>query len=275
MAITQLKNDIKIKKKFKDISDSSWDKIIIDLTDFRKGNIRTLGLNALSGCGLNPNNTKLFARRGNWWAFISDDVFNEVRDLCSKGKDCLKSIDTMAIQNSNGIWKDTPLAPSFVFGNYLLQNNADPVTLGGQPHFKSNDFFIYTQYNGRDHGKIRSQQVLKFLKTYCPDCEFDTVYRAGTNVEESEVGLPESTPVPTPAPSTPSTTTGGGGTSGSGGGGGLSTVGGSWGHRTVEAQSAKSTQSGKNSLVLMGLISSVIITITAIAIIWRRKKTKV
>lgn len=204
MTTIKLESNITVKKKLKDISDNSWNKIVLELPDFKGDNRRKLGFQKLFMYGLNGDNTKLFAKRGNWWAFVSEDVLNETKNVFpTRGKNVLVSIDKMGTQNVNTqAWYQVPLAAGVALSD-LFYNDKDRVNDGGNNwHYSSNDFFTYAQYNGKDHGKIKSPEVLKFLKKYCPEIEFNTIYLAGTEVERSEVGIAE--PVVPNNPSNPS-----------------------------------------------------------------------
>jgi len=286
MTKTTLQQEIRIKKKIKDVSDSSWDKITIVLRSSKmQDGIMHLGWEALWRFGLDDLNNRLFFGAGTSgpWSFINEEVFNETRNLFTDGKNVFQSLNTMGIENPRSslsvprTWRSSQLVPRAAFVS-LLVNNADQANIGGgQLRFRSNDFFIHSRgepFSRVQYAKIRSPQVLNWLKKYCPEFEFEAIYSAGAEVERSEVGLPEpvvNNPTPPPAPG-PGTNTGNtsGGNDGMGSSGGNEKPGGN-NLEKLEIKSTEPTQQRKNGFVLIGLIS--IIIIASMAVIWRQKKT--
>jgi len=214
--MVKLKEDTIIQKAFKDISDSSWDKIIIRgwSPDVQS---RSLNLTNFKQTMLEDNPKFMIKEEFKWggtrfFSFTNDEVFNDVLKIFTKAKQTLKSRDTMVYldSSSNGI------APGYLFSNFLLRDEGDN---------KGNDLFASFMY--KEMGlktssglysiccKIRSKEAFEFLKKYSNDKTIPIVYQAGIDFDDKEFEgtnapiEPNSTPqppIPTPQPPIPTPT---------------------------------------------------------------------
>jgi len=179
MTKTILEKEIEVQKAFKDISDDSWDKVILRCV-FNSQYAHALNRFYFSKTMIENNPKFVKEREPNIYSFTSDEVVNDVKNVFSNVGTYIISRDT--VRGSGGKGEGKGFIPNTVFG-ILLENESNDFS-------RNNRLFI--NFDSKGHRcKMKSLQVLQFLKKYSNDNTFPVIYPAGMEVERSEVGLPE------------------------------------------------------------------------------------
>ena len=176
MVLITLKENITIKQSFKDISESNWNKVILNCRGWGADKGFLNKENFFNSIVLNNPKFGGYTFGTNRYSFASEEVVKDVKEVFPNAKDLILSPSKTAFGGGEGF------APGQVFGSLL--SGIDNVAA----KYRSNHLFI-NLVEGGFRCKIRSLKVLQFLRKYCNDYTFDVIYLKGESFDDSEPAI--------------------------------------------------------------------------------------